>query len=607
MSIPATVLDDIRARVGLADVIGRKVRLTRAGRQFKGCCPFHNEKTPSFLVYPDDGHYHCFGCGAHGSVFDFVMHSEGLGFREAVERLAAEANIVLPAESPEEQARAARADTLKDVMAWAAGWFAEQLGGVQGGEARAYLDRRGLQPATVRGFGLGFAPEGRTRLKAALAGAGIDEALAVEAGLLIAPEDGSAPFDRFRDRIIFPIRNARGLVIAFGGRAMDPKAQAKYLNSPETPLFTKGRTLYNFDRAGPAARKAGQIIVVEGYMDVIALAQAGVETAVAPLGTALTEDQMRLLWRAAPEPLLCFDGDAAGQKAAERAAHRALAVLEPGRSLRFALLPQGQDPDDLVRAGGRAAFDNAIANPVPLVDVLWQTLLAGRDLSTPERRASLRQDVQTLARDIGNSNVRDLYQSEFALRLDRVLNPGGGRTAGATRGDSRAGASLGLRSAANTGGGVLAHYRAAILLAAVNHPALLDNHMELFANVEFDNEPAVRLHQHLLDVAAHAPGLDRSALSHILETEGFEKIIRELKGQGRLQIRFAADSASFDEAERGFVLVCEAIVRLSALDSELHQATAAFGEAMDEAGFVRQQALRAERQRLIDDLKQKAQ
>ncbi len=371
----------------------------------KGCCPFHNEKSPSFFVNDDKGFYHCFGCGAHGDVIRFVVEQEGLGFIDAVKSLAQEAGLELPEPTPEARERTAAANSLHDVTAAAAVHFADQLRDSRGTGARDYAVRRGLSPGTIDTFGLGFAPDSRSALRTALARFGDDRL--VEAGLLVVPDadspgSGGAPYDRFRGRLMFPIRDPRGRVIGFGGRILGD-GQPKYLNSPDTPLFDKGRTLYNLDRAGPVARKSARLIVVEGYMDVIGLAQAGFADAVAPLGTALTEAQLGLLWRYAPEPILCFDGDAAGQRAGLRAALRALPLLEPGKSLRFATLPAGQDPDDLVRSGGPAAFERVLAAAEPLIDRLWRSETEGADTTTPERRAAVLARLDAHADEISTA------------------------------------------------------------------------------------------------------------------------------------------------------------------------------------------------------------
>src|SRR5690606_35095063 len=327
MTLSPAFLDELRARTTLSALIGRTVRLARAGREFKACCPFHDEKTPSFYVNDEKGFYHCFGCQAHGDAIRWMTDARGLSFIDAVKELAAAAGMEVPAPDPRAKARAERASGLYEVMAAAARWFEEQLGGIEGGAAREYLRRRGISEETRRRFGFGYAPAGRNKLKAALRELGEDRL--VEAGLLIAPEETDRePYDRFRDRLTFPIRDPRGRVIAFSARILGP-GEPKYLNSPDTPLFDKGRTLFNFDRAAPASRETGRVIVVEGQMDVIALDEAGIGDVVAPLGTALTEAQLTLLWRLSPTPILCFDGDAAGRKAAVRAALRALPHLGP--------------------------------------------------------------------------------------------------------------------------------------------------------------------------------------------------------------------------------------------------------------------------------------
>jgi DNA primase len=370
MSLSPAFLDELRQRTMLSALIGRTVKLQRAGREWKACCPFHNEKTPSFTVNDEKGFFHCFGCSKHGDAISWLTEARGLAFMDAVKELADQAGMAVPAPDPRAQERAERAAGLYEVMEAAASWFAEQLDGVEGGAARAYLEQRGVGEATRRRFGFGLAPDSRGKLKAALKHFGNDKL--VEAGLLIAPEEEEKePYDRFRGRLTFPIRDPRGRCIAFSARILGP-GEPKYLNSPDTPLFDKGRTLFNIDKAGPASRSGRRVIVVEGQMDVVALDQAGIAEAVAPLGTALTEGQLGLLWKLSPEPIICFDGDAAGQKAAVRAALRALPGIGPERSLGFVTLPPGQDPDDLVRAGGRAALDALLASPEPLVERLWR-------------------------------------------------------------------------------------------------------------------------------------------------------------------------------------------------------------------------------------------
>ncbi len=412
----------------MAETVGRRVRLIRAGTVHKGLCPFHQEKTPSFTVDERRGTFHCFGCGAHGNAIDFVMRTENLGFREVVERLAQEVGLALPEETPEARARDDRRTTLQDVLQAAAEWFADRLADRRAGSvAWEYLAGRGLDEAAIRRFGIGYAPAGRNHLKEAL-GQRYPENLLVEAGLLGRPEDGGASYDRFRSRVIFPIRDPRGRIVGFGGRVLGD-GEPKYLNSPETEIFQKGRLLYGHDLAaaalrGPRGGAPRDIVAVEGYMDVIALHLAGIETAVAPLGTALTEQQIALLWRLVPEPILCFDGDTAGQRAAARAAERALPMLKPGHSLRFAMLPAGEDPDSLVRNRGPAAIREILAAARPLRDVLLEGEIAGQPFDTPERRAGLRQRLRAMAGRIEDRETQQEYQEEFARTCDDAFGRG---------------------------------------------------------------------------------------------------------------------------------------------------------------------------------------
>src|SRR5437016_12128096 len=383
MAFPPGFLDELRSRIPLGDLVGRRVRLTRRGREQAGLCPFHNEKTPSFYVVEDKGFFHCFGCGAHGDAIGFLMRADNLDFIEAVERLAGEAGSAVPQQTPQDRERAQRQKTLLEALAAAADFYESQLWSPSGARAREYLTARGLDEETIRRFRLGWAPDDRQALRRALGGE-FPEALLHEAGLLRRPEGGGEAYDYFRSRVLFPIGDRAGRVIAFGGRTLGDD-QPKYLNSPDTPVFGKGRVLYAWAAArANLARDPGEsapsVIVVEGYMDVIALHRAGCGSAVAPLGTALTEMQLHELWRLSPEPVLCFDGDTAGQRAALRALHRALPLLQPGRSLCFATLPPGEDPDSLIRAGGAPAFAEILGAARPLSDMLWQAELASRPI-----------------------------------------------------------------------------------------------------------------------------------------------------------------------------------------------------------------------------------
>ncbi|WP_133365218.1 DNA primase [Qipengyuania sediminis] len=414
-------LDALRARITLSAVVGRSVRLQKAGREFRACCPFHDEKSPSFYINDAKGFYHCFGCQAHGDAIRWLTDHQGLAFMDAVKELAAEAGMELPAPDPRAAKSAERRASLSDVTEAAQRWFEDNLSAPIGTNAREYLAKRGISDASARAFGFGFAPDQRQTLKAALP---FDEALLAEAGMRIAPEDGGEPYDRFRGRLMLPIHDARGRVIAFGGRTLAKDAGgAKYLNSPDTPLFDKGRTLYNLHRAAPAARKAGRIVVVEGYMDVIALAQAGLAEAVAPMGTALTEHQLELLWRQADCPILCFDGDAAGQRAAMKAIERALPILKPGLSLGIVRLPAGLDPDDLVRERGAAALEALLSRPQPLAEALWEFERDAGPISTPEAKAGLKARLLDHVGTIGHPDIRALYRRELLERFSALAFP----------------------------------------------------------------------------------------------------------------------------------------------------------------------------------------
>ncbi len=534
MALPDHFLDDVRSRVQLVEVVGRHVKLTRRGREWTGLCPFHNEKTPSFTVNEDKGFYHCFGCQAHGSVFDFVMQREGLSFIEAVEKLAAEAGMQMPARSPEAEAQDKVRASLYDVMAFAAEWFQGRLAAGSGRSAREYLAGRGLTDDTIEEFGLGCAPNSRTALKEALLARKFSEQQLIEAGLVISPEDGGDTFDRFRNRIMFPITDPRGRVVAFGGRALDD-APAKYLNSPETSLFHKGRLLYNLARARPSVRDEGSVIVAEGYMDVIALHQAGFANAVAPLGTAVTEEQLGLLWRLSPEPIMCFDGDKAGFNAASRAADRALPHLKSGHSLRFALLPTGEDPDSLVRSQGATAFRQLLADATPLSDLLWQITMQDKNLDTPERRAGFAKDIREVVERIGDVQVKAFYERHYRVRLDEMFNEGrrgsGTRSSRSSRpyGTSQRTRRLSRHHGLGLGGGGITERRERVLVATIiGHPDLLDQYSEEFAGIDLTNLTLDRLRNEILEIARGSLGLDSAALKQHLCEKGYTATLDDI-------------------------------------------------------------------------------
>jgi len=566
MAFPPRFLDELRQRVSLAEIVGRRVKLVRRGREYIGLCPFHKEKSPSFSAVEDKGFYHCFGCGAHGDVIGFVMQTENLSFPEAVEQLARQAGLDVPQESREERERAARQATLQGAVDAACVYFEQMLYGPDGRAARAYLERRGLDEATIRRFRLGYASDGRDHLKRALAKE-FPEPLLIEAGLLRKPEGGGEAYDYFRDRVIFPIGDRRGRIIAFGGRVMGD-GQPKYLNSPDTPLFQKGRVLYGWALARAAAAKEPSAIVVEGYMDVIALHRAGFATAVAPLGTALTEVQIEELWRLAPEPILCFDGDAAGQRAASRALARALPILKPGFSLRFAVLPVGEDPDSLILHHGVAAMRAVFDRARPLAEVLWN-IEAAKPADTPERRAALEQRLGQQVRLIADRSVQEHYRSFFRERLAESFGqrrgPIGGRPgpaslpAGRYRRDRpRFGQRFEAppwREAAPVGDpGLLQRRREEVLFALIlNHPFLLNEILEDLAAIELSAPDLDRLCRAIQKAHELQPDLEAAALRRYLTNNGFGDIVEKvLSPEVLVHAGFARSDVDAETARGGW-------------------------------------------------------
>lgn len=583
-------LDELRDRVALGDLVGRRVKLARAGRELKGLCPFHTEKTPSFHVVEDKNFYHCFGCGAHGDAFSFLTEMEGLSFPEAVEQLASQAGMELPKPDPEARRRAEQQADLHEVVEAATRFFQEQLGRSAGRDARTYLDGRGVSELTRLDFRLGLAPDSRTALKDALTARGIGEDAMIEAGLLIKPEAGGASYDRFRHRIIFPITDRKGRVIAFGGRALGD-SPAKYLNSPDTPLFHKGRTLYNLAGARKPAHDAGTAVVVEGYMDVIALAQAGIGYAVAPLGTSLTEDQIEELWRLAAEPVLCFDGDAAGLRAAARAIDRALPLLKPGQSLRFALLPAGLDPDDLVRHEGRAALERVLGAALPLSDMIWRTMTESADASTPERRAGLEKAVFDRLGAIGDERVRGFYRREFKDRFFKAFAPrrfhrGNGtrrRPNGPWRPANLKSHLPATRLGRSGTGGETGLYEQLVLLYALNHPDMAEENIEDIAALSVSDPALDKLRADLLVTLSTAQGLDRNGLRAHLAQCGCADIVARLEASPVLKPAWSAwPGATRREADIGWRHVMARLRRL-ALKREIAAMEAAYRhEASDD-------------------------
>ena len=598
MAFPDRFLEELRGRVSLVELVGRRVKLTRRGRESTGLCPFHNEKTPSFTVSDAKGFYHCFGCQAHGSAFDFVMQTEGLGFPEAVEKLAREAGMEIPRPSPEARAAEEARAGLHELLEQAARWFQSQLRTQAGARALAYLRARGLDEATIQRFGLGFAPDHRGMLKQALSARGFAVALQLEAGMLVAPEGGGEPYDRFRDRIVFPIADRRGRTIAFGARAMGD-VKPKYLNSPDTPLFHKGRSLYNLAEARAAAHDAGTAIAAEGYMDVIALCRAGLAHSVAPLGTALTEEQLGELWRMAAEPILCFDGDEAGRRAAHRAAERALPLLKAGFSLRFVELPPGEDPDSLLQSRGAAALRQAFETTTPLGELLWRRAVEGRALDTPERRAGFRKELGELVGRIDDPTVRDYYGRDFKVRLDGLFAPPRGAPPQARRGFARFPGPpqrIAARLALGPGEGPRARERL-ILALALNHPDLLDDVLEELNALEFQAPDLDRLRRAILEQAGLGGGLDLARLKQHFTGSALSTLVEDLTGPKASSLEpFARPGAALDEARKGWAFVL-GLHRLSGVEAEIRDAEAALEAEWTDAAWARLQAAQAERER----------
>ncbi|TGY88355.1 DNA primase [Marinicauda algicola] len=554
MSLPDGFIDEIKARVRPSDLIGRSVALKRQGREWVGLSPFKKERTPSFFVNDEKGFYHCFASQKHGDVITWLQETQGLSFIEAVEQLASEAGLDMPRPDPEAARREERKKSLVEWMEAAQAFFERKLKGSEGAEARAYLSRRGLSMKECERFSIGYAPNSRRALKDFLLAEGAKSAELLEVGLLIEPEGGGEPYDRFRDRVMFPIHDARGRLVAFGGRALSSDARAKYLNSPETSLFHKGSCLYRFPEARRFASdpgvKARGLIVAEGYMDVIAFARAGMGHAVAPLGTALTEDQLRLLWRAGGEPVVCLDGDSAGVRAAASAAERALPLLEAGRTLRFAFLPEGQDPDDMLRERGAQALREAIAEPRPLIDVLWEREKALEPLTDPDARASFRKRLRALVAKINDADLRNEYTAEFDRRLAAELGAGfAGRRTRGERGwrrdkDPLAGPATASLKAARAAPRASAPARQ-LLLAAIEWPEIAENEAETLAELPLG--PLDSLRDGVLDACSSEDLARAGGLRAVLAERGFSQSLKRLEAErAPMRAAMGGDQAAMD-------------------------------------------------------------
>jgi DNA primase len=588
MRFPPSLLDEIRTRLPLSQVVARKVALKRAGREMRGLSPFKQERTPSFFVNDHKGSWFDFSSGQNGDIFKFIMLTEGLSFPEAVERLAEEAGLAVPVAGPREAQQEDERARQFALLQSASRFFEDQLARPNGSDARRYLAKRGLAAETIARFRLGYAADSKSALKEHLAKGGFTSAEIAASGLVITGDDIPVSYDRFRNRVMFPICDLKGRVIAFGGRALDPNAQAKYLNSPETLLFHKGAVLFNAHNARRPAHDKQRVIVVEGYMDVIALSEAGFPETVAPMGTALTEDQVRNLWRIAPEPILCFDGDAAGRRAAFRAVETVLPHLSPGLSVQFVFLPEGIDPDDLIRQQGSEAFQAVLSRTSPLFDVLMQREeQRGEPATTPEQRASLEARLKALVGRIGDSGVRRQYETELSAILWEKSRKATRQLAGAdgrrdprfagkrrnnteldwriaerARAESRPRrlprgtnpASLAVRSNELAQHSLTLPPREALLMVTLlNHPWLLEAHCEEIAKITLTSKPLARLREALLQVLATHADLERAELHTHLTNLGLDKVVAMAeRAITHKSVKFAEPDADAGDVEAGW-------------------------------------------------------
>lgn len=588
MSLPPGFLDELRNRLSLAQVVGRKVmwdqRKSNAGKgDFWAPCPFHQEKSASFHVDDRKGYYYCFGCHAKGDAISFVRETENVSFPEAIEILAREAGMPIPERDPRAQEKADRRSELIAVMEQAVQWYRLQLKTTAAAEARDYLARRGLSPAAQERWEIGFAPPGWEGLREALGAKGISNDLMLEAGLLKPSDKGKAPYDTFRNRIMFPIRDARGKAIAFGGRAMDPSDNAKYLNSPETLLFDKGRSLFNHGPAREAAGKGHPLIVAEGYMDVIALSEAGFPAVVAPLGTAITEDQLRLLWRMAPEPIIALDGDTAGLRAAMRAIDVALPLLEAGQSLRFALMPEGQDPDDLIRAQGAGAMRKVIDAAIPMVALLWRRETEDKVFDSPERRAALDKALREKLKLIKDPSIRTHYGEAIKEMRAELFGARRPRSAGPSRGPWQKGPqvlSTTKSSVLVSAEGIEDHLREAVILAAIlSTPSVLADFEGEIERMDSAEPTHRQLRDAILQHAHDATGDLREAISADIGGDVLEKLFAQSHVAISPAVRRAGD------AEVARMCLAEELAKLNArrsLPREIAEATEDLAGLADE-------------------------
>ncbi|OYX02483.1 MAG: DNA primase [Caulobacter vibrioides] len=621
-------LEELKSRLRPSDVVGKTVKLRRQGREYAGLSPFTKEKSPSFFVNDEKGFYHCFSSGKHGDIISFLQETERLTFAEAVERLAAEAGMSLPEVDPRAAREEQKRSSLGDWMELAAAWFESELRRPVGQTARAYLEKRGLPESEWSRFRIGFAPNNRTGLKDYLIAKGAKPGDLVDAGVLISPEDGGQPYDRFRDRIIFPITDSRGKVVSFGGRAMDPAARAKYLNGPETSLFHKGRVLYGLFEArkilhaGQSGGEKPPMVVVEGYMDVIACQRAGVP-AVAAMGTALTEEQMEGLWRLHPTPTLCFDGDKAGKRAADRAIDRALPLLKPGRSFLFSMPVGGKDPDDVLREQGPAALKAQLSDTKPFVEALFERERDLEPFDTPEQRTNLKVRLRTLAATIADKDLAHAYKEELLDRLDEMRAArrvkadasDAGRALSRQRWDNSPrrpwgkprleGATAAGRQAAAALHQAPRPFSAALLIAAIRDPKVVDDRIEVLMNQGFGDERLDAIAHELVNLRLEADHVETGLLRGRLASAGYDEgaLAALERAAAHVKALDVAQSAaqSPEEAIRGlWSQAFDLLLRLTALERAVDDAKTDLADDSDFQTLLRLKTERDAVKRLIE-------
>ncbi|MBR7158757.1 MAG: DNA primase [Alphaproteobacteria bacterium] len=587
MPYPVRFMEELKSRLSLTEDVGRRVKLTHRGRDYTGLCPFHKEKTPSFSVSDDKGFYHCFGCGAHGDIFSFVMATDGISFPEAVEKLAAKVGMEVPKSSPAEREKEKKRATLHEVIESACAFYEKQLHSPAGKEALQYLRGRGLSDTDIANFRLGYAGTGNT-LKAELQQKGIPEEQMFAAGLVSPGRDGRDSYDYFRDRVMFPIADKRGRIIAFGGRVMKD-AEPKYLNSPDTDLFHKGEVLYALTRASVPAREQQTLLLVEGYMDVIALHKAGFPFAVAPLGTALTEIQIQALWKIVPEPIVCFDGDEAGQRAAMRAAERALPILKPGFSLRFIFLPDKLDPDEYLQTFGTKSFSEQLSESQPLVWLIWENLIRGKAITTPERKAALEKSVEDTVSKIADPSVQNYYRRELRQKLWDITSASAKRKDG-----KKTPAKVKLpecRPGRDEGKMLLAYL--------LSYPNLMEKWLDAYMTVRFADKDI----EEMVSIAGTEimanPDITAESLQDLLTAKGksLKPILPELEMLMRKE-RFPADIE--EEMQERF-----RSLQLKAISEELEATAALLSDCLNEPPpelWERFSALQAEKAKILSEL-----